>query len=107
MPGEILPPDNQEIAVLTRVNELALRWKIKPYDFIAHVEYPETSASALALHYDQCPHDADAKARFFKMLAQLGMTPSTHVWSMEGTAAKIIDALDNAIDLAPRISRQK
>jgi hypothetical protein len=93
--------DNHSIAILTRVNDLAERWAIKPYEFYANVDYGDLkNALTMYLEYSIYPHDPDKKDRFFKMLKSLGL--STEKSTLQGTSAEIIEALDNALRLSPR-----
>ncbi len=77
--------DNVQIAILTKVNELAARFGIQ----------------ATVLRYEVPVSGEPAKvARFEKMLDLVGLGEATH--DLKGTDAQIIDALDNAIRLTPK-----
>jgi hypothetical protein len=89
--------DNQDVAVLTKVNDLAERRGLKPYDFVATAHHEEDS---YVLQFE-CPAYGNAlrEERFAKMLSDLGATADG---TLKGETSDIIDALDNAIRLSPR-----
>lgn len=91
--------DNQDIAILTRVNDLAAAWNLKPYDFVAHVD-PHDDGYRLILCYDTPPRAESKKAAFTKMLDSLGIVGQD--WAVEARSDKLIDLLDDAIRQAPR-----
>lgn len=92
--------DNVDVAVLTKVNELAERYGLKPYDFVATFQHRE---QGYALDFE-CPASGnDLRAeRFDKMIATLGITVSDKEAAIIGDPVQIIDALDNALEHAPR-----
>ena len=91
--------DNIDVAVLTKVNELADRYGLKPYDFVATFK---RGAKGWTLEFE-CPAVGNdlREERFDKMLTVIGITGGDQA-ALRGDNAKIIDALDNALDLAPR-----
>jgi hypothetical protein len=92
--------DNIQIAILNKVNELANRFEVKPYDFVAVIDNA-SDRSAMILRYEVPPSRNESKVEAFnKMLDLLGAPPSGH--EFKGTPQEIIEALDNAIRLAPR-----
>ncbi len=94
--------DNVDVAVLTKVNELAERHGLKSYQFIATFNRDDTG---YALEFE-CPASGNdlRDERFEKMLADIGITVDDGA-VLKGDTAKIIDALDDALDLAPRPRR--
>jgi hypothetical protein len=94
--------DNQDVAVLTRVNELADRHGLKPYDFVATFQHSE---EGWILEFE-CPASGNdlRKERFGKMLAGIGIGDRAAL--IKRDTAEIIDALDNALDIAPQSRRR-
>jgi hypothetical protein len=89
--------DHIDIAVLTRVNELAGLYGLKPYDFIATVKDTERT---MVLAYEIPASGArDIEKRYSDMLRAIGVGETS---MLEGTEREIIDALDNAIARAPK-----
>jgi hypothetical protein len=92
--------DNIDIAILTRVNDLAELHGFKPYEFVATVrDLPEACKMRLAYEVP-ASGTADKEKRFYKMVDAIGAGEKTGI--LEGTAAEIIDAIDNAIARAPK-----
>jgi hypothetical protein len=91
--------DNLEVAVLTKLNDLADRYGLKPYDFVATFKH---GAKSWILEFE-CPASGNdlREERYDKMLTAIGITSGDRA-ALKGDAAKIIDALDNALDFAPR-----
>jgi len=96
--------DNQNVAVLSRVNELAERHGLKPYDFVATSKFEEddTGISQHVLEFE-VPAQGNAlrEERYDRMLKDIGIVQGDRA-VLRGDAATIIDALDNALQLAPR-----
>lgn len=95
--------DNVSVAVLTKVNELADRYGLKPYDFVAVLKH---GTKGWSLDYE-CPASGNAlrEERFDTMLNAIGITPSEKGAVLTGKLESIIDALDNALERAPRSRR--
>ncbi|MBX9581872.1 MAG: hypothetical protein K2X87_16330 [Gemmataceae bacterium] len=93
--------DNCEIAVLTKLNELAERRGFKPYDFVA--TYRRDDAAGRYVLEFEVPASGNAvrEERFAKMVLDLGMVDPDRA-ALSGSAETIIDALDRAIGLSPR-----
>lgn len=91
--------DNVDVAVLTKVNDLAERFGLKPYDFVATASHGE---KGYALDFE-CPAAGNElrEKRFDNMLTALGITVTDRA-TLSGEPAQIIDALDNALEHAPR-----
>lgn len=89
---------NQEVAILMRLNELAERWGLRPYDFYACLDSLLENGLQV-LDFEIGPKEPEKKDRFLKMLAQLQISASD--WHYEGTTKQIIDLLDRAIQVAP------
>jgi len=96
--------DNHNVAVLSRVNELAERHGLKPYDFVATSKFEEddTGISQHVLEFE-VPAQGNAlrEERYDRMLKDIGILQGDRA-VLRGDAATIIDALDNALQLAPR-----
>jgi hypothetical protein len=92
--------DNVQIAILTKVNELANRFGIKAHEFVAVVDNVR-DRSSMILRYEVPPSGNGAKIEEFnKMLDLLKAGPSNH--EIKGTPEGISEALDEALHLAPR-----
>jgi hypothetical protein len=91
--------DNVDVAVLTKVNALAERHGLKPYDFVATF-HPVEKGYVLDF---ECPASGNdlREERFDKMLTAIGITVSDRA-TLSGDPVQIIDALDNALEQAPR-----
>ncbi len=95
--------DNQDVAVLSRVNELAERHGLKPYDFVATSKLEEDGTGITHVLEFEVPARGNAlrEDRFDRMLKDIGIVQSDEA-ALRGDTATIIDALDNALQLAPR-----
>jgi hypothetical protein len=97
--------DNIDIAILTKVNALAVRHGLKPYDFVAVYrtqEVKSTGVTEWVLDFE-LPASGNAlrEDRYNAMLASLGVAHGNDP-VLVGSVEKIIDALDNALQLASR-----
>lgn len=94
--------DNQDFAVFTKVNELAERRGLKPYDFVAefHREKDTVEDSYHLAFTIPASGNALRVERFDKMLKDLGLPKDSS--RLVGSTAQIIDALDHAISISPR-----
>src|SRR5579883_2709776 len=94
--------DNVEIAGLTRINELAERYGLKPYDFVASFAYRD-SHKEFAIVFEVPVHgNAELEKRYDQMLTALGIGPESDEAALRGSPKHIIDALDSALQRAPR-----
>jgi hypothetical protein len=95
--------DNQDVAVLTRVNELAERHGLKPYDFVATSKLEEDDTGIAQVLEFEVPARGNAlrEERYDRMLKDIGIVQGDRA-VLRGDTAAIIDALDNALQLAPR-----
>lgn len=90
--------DNLEVAILSKVNALAERHGLKPYDFVATFHHDaDTDKSQLAFEVPASGNQL-REDRFARMLKVLGVTEG----ELSGTTAHIIEALDHALENAPR-----
>jgi hypothetical protein len=87
--------DNQSIAILMKVNELAARYGIKPHEFIAEVNYDDDGKARL--NYTTC-HDGAKMEPMVSALAAFGWKDG----EMAGGAEGILRVLDLVIAQAPR-----
>lgn len=92
--------DNLDVAVLSKVNELAGRYGIKPYEFVATYRSlnVDDGRGHYSLRFETAPPDAKA---FDKMLHNLGVNPETG--ELVGTTDEIYNALESAIAKSPRV----
>lgn len=96
--------DNVDVAVLTKLNELADRHGLKPYDFVAAFRWKEDARNHVLTF--ECPASGNAlrEERFDNMLTAIGITVTDKA-DLSGSPEQIIDALDNALEHAPRTRR--
>lgn len=89
---------NQQLAVLSRLNELAERHGLSPMDFSALLERKEDGTWLLSF---QVPDTEVAQDRFVRMLAGLGITDddTLHLWA---TPQEIYDTIEWALQKAPK-----
>ena len=92
--------DNYDVALLSRVNELAERYGLKPYDFVA----TSNAAKQEGLHVLTFEVPASGndlrEERYEKMLNSIGVKEDTG--ELTGSYKHLIDSLDNALAAAPR-----
>ena len=92
--------DNNDVAILTKLNDLAERRGLKPYDFVAVTRWDE-SREVFTLKFEVHTHgNGQRKERYGKMLTDLGIGPDSSFLS--GSTESIIDALDHALSLTPK-----
>lgn len=90
--------ENITVAVLTKVNQLAERYGLKPYDFVAeyhvHTDKPENE-----LCFTVAPKSEVKQKILESMMDALGVNEDG---ALLATDQVIIDALDNAMRRAPK-----
>ena len=91
--------DNNTIAILTKVNELAARHGIKAYEFTAQVQH---NAETHQTDLDYVAADPHIEKKLDAMLDSIASRGQVWDGAMHGTDKQIIDALDQAIAKAPR-----
>lgn len=92
--------DNFEVAVLAKVNELAGRHGIKPYEFVATFASLDREDGRLEYRLRFEAGDLDSKP-FDRLLTALGVPPGEG--ELTGSASAIYDALESAIAKSPRV----
>jgi hypothetical protein len=91
--------DNIDIAIMTKLNELADRFQIKAYDYVAVVRLSNQEQDSV-LSFEAFPAGDTAKERRFDdMLKALNVDEHSELRTAKG----IIDALDSALSRAPRL----
>jgi hypothetical protein len=90
--------DHVDMAILSKVNELAAGYGIKPHQFGISYFRSTGAGKHARLSFDTVDEAAEAKS--FRMLDALGLDGNYTL--LEGTVGEVIDALDAAIDLLPR-----
>lgn len=96
--------DNIDVAILTKVNELAARHGLKPYDFVAVFRSEESPGRETRYVLDyETPASGNAlrDERFNTMLRNLGIVQDYDA-VVSGSCQHIMDSLDKALELAPR-----
>lgn len=91
--------ENAEVAIMNKVNELAERYRLKPYDFVATIQYSKHQFKAHLAYEIPAQGDPYKEEQWAKMMHSLGIQ-ETGV--MEDTHKRIIDALDSALTMAPK-----
>jgi len=90
---------NCDVAALTKVNELADRHGLKPQDFIATVKWGEGDEGPYMLCFEVPAQGNDLREkRFAKMLDDL----SADHGIVQGTIVHVLEAIDKALQVAPR-----
>lgn len=102
--------NNVNIAIMMKVNELASRYGLEPYDFLAVLQYERVPDPALGgeldvtgrseLRYEISPSTPSKLERFELMLETLGASNETGL--LVGEDEQIIKALNRALEIAPR-----
>ena len=90
--------DNVEIAILSRLNELAERHGLSPLDFSASLRRDGKGKSTLM--FFNVPEESVPQDRFVRMLAGLGIKDSDTL-HIKGTDQQIYDTIQWAIQRAP------
>ncbi len=91
--------DQVDIAILSKVNELAAGYGIKPHQFGISYSRSTETGNRVFLSFDTVSKEAEEKS--FRMLDALGLDGDTK-GNLEGTVGAVIDALDEAIERLPR-----
>ncbi|HYV37207.1 MAG TPA: hypothetical protein VE988_15985 [Gemmataceae bacterium] len=90
--------DNIQVAILSRVNELAARFGLKPHEFVAVID---NASDKPILRFEVPVSGNSAKEkRFSQMLDLLKIADDSH--ELKATAEEIVDTLDNALKRAPK-----
>lgn len=105
--------DNLSIALIMKVNELAARYRLDPTDFAAEIKMemrpkPEMGGRLdmtgnTILEFPGFPTQASKRERFDRMLESLGISETG---KMVATDTEIWQALNKALELAPRARRR-
>lgn len=90
--------DNITIAVLTKINQLAERYGLKPCDFVAEY-HPSANSHESELCFTVAPQTESKQKILESIMDALGVNEGG---ALSATDQSIIDALDNAIRRAPR-----
>lgn len=106
-PQEMPMIDNQDVAILTRVNDLAERHGLKPCDFVATFKLEENADGIRHVLEYEVPAQGNAlrEARYDRMLKDLGIDLDGGSAMLRGDTSTIMQALDNALQVAPRPPR--
>lgn len=89
------------VAILSKVNDLAERYGLKPYEFLATYREDgpiEATDNWAVLSYESGPSELDSQPKWEKMLNDLGAIGG----ELRGTERSIYEALDNALQRAPK-----
>jgi hypothetical protein len=92
--------DNNDVAILTKLNDLAERRGLKPYDFVAETRWDESRQNYTLAFEVPAQGSALREERYGKMLTDLGITSDSS--SLSGPTETIIDALDHALSRTPK-----
>jgi hypothetical protein len=94
--------DNCDIAILTKLNELAERFGLKPSDFVATVRDDPNAPTSILRFEAPVQDNALREERYEKMIQSLGVDVDG---VLNAPHSLIIDALDSALQNAPRPRR--
>jgi hypothetical protein len=96
--------DNSTIVILTKVNELAQRYELKPYDFAAVIDNHSTHDCMILRYEEPALSSPSVVHRFHCMSADLKVrSPS---YELKGSPKQIIETLDSALNHAPKLPPQ-
>lgn len=99
--------DNFSVATMILVNELADRFGIKPYDFVATIHTQTGQPFAAELRFE-CEPSAAHAAGFRRMLGDLGVAEAGHnAPRLLGSEKSIYRALESALERAPQKGRSR
>jgi 3-polyprenyl-4-hydroxybenzoate decarboxylase len=94
--------DNVDFAVLSRIQELGDRYNLKPYHFVATLDHSQEDLGMGIKFVIPASTDEAEEKRARKMLKAIGVDDKD---SIAGGEIAVIDALDNALEHAPRPRR--
>lgn len=97
--------DNIDVAILTRLNDLAERRGLKPYDFVATVQWNESTQEHALCFEMPASGNALREERFDKMLHDLGIVITDRA-ELKGSPKTIMDALDHALSITAQPRRR-
>lgn len=102
--------NNVNVAILNKVNDLAARYGIEPYEFVAvlqdetapnpNVKGGVDQTGRTILNYSILPENKSKFERFELMLESVGVSNETGI--LTGTDEEIIKALNRGLEVAPR-----
>lgn len=99
--------DNLDVAVLILTNELASRYGVKPFEFVAVFRDDASSGKKWSLEFESYPRGNELRAdRFEAMLRTLGIGAGDNA-ILQGASSEIYNALEHAIDVAPPVGRHR
>jgi hypothetical protein len=96
---KLAEPDSATIAIYTKFNELAERHGIEHRDFVALVRAGE-DRQALEIEWRPSQSTDLTEQRFDRMLRSVGFPETSTI--LTGQDFEIIEALDKALQLAPK-----
>jgi|HubBroStandDraft_1064217.scaffolds.fasta_scaffold1133148_1 hypothetical protein len=91
--------DNIDIAILHRLNDLADRYGIKPYEFVASLERSRGSDGCAVTFAIPGETRAAQMQRVRQMYSSLGVDGNG---TLGGGEIVILDAIDHALQIAPK-----
>lgn len=102
--------DNQSVAIMTCLNELAARYGLAPFEFIAVLEDrpnldTEHRQYVQMLRFLTPPEDLKIEERFDRMLEAIGITGPDSL-ELFGTREEILQTLQGALRRAPSPPRR-
>lgn len=91
--------DSIDIAILTRINDLAARYGVKPYEFVATLDH-SLEVSGMGVKF-VVPGETGPRqeAKVKKMLESIGVDD---MGVLKGGEKAVIDAIDAAFNVAPK-----
>lgn len=97
--------DSLDVAILTKTNALVERFGLKAYDYRAEIRDERDGTGDLngnvTIVFADIPQEGTPKSeQFDKVLTALGADKERQ--TLTGTPEQIIDALEGALDIAPK-----
>jgi hypothetical protein len=92
--------DNNDIAILVRVNDLAERYGIEPYEFVATIRSDPVTGDSILCYETPISDNPQREGRYLTMIDSVGVDERSGI--VRGTSRQICEALSKALQLAPK-----
>jgi hypothetical protein len=99
--GDLTFIDSIDFAILSRIQQLSERFGLKPYDFVATLDHDKNVPNlAMGVKFENVADGPEPEKRVKQMFNAIGVDEGGGV--LQGGEKKVIDALDNALSIAPK-----
>ena len=95
--------DNLDVAILTKLNDLAERYEVKPYEFLATLDRSESVSGCGVRLIIPAETSPQQQRKVQSMIEALGADKSG---VLGGGEIAVIDAIDEALKRRPAIRRR-